>query len=149
MTVRESIAKVNTEWKADSPIDGKNLEHAAMRQPVLNAKYLGYWTDARNARRDAETKLLKMKKIKERFYNSLLTPPELKAHGWEPYGHNKPLKSDMAGIIEGDIHIIALQEEVDDLDTMLKQLILILDEIKSRSFSVTNTINMRKFNAGE
>jgi hypothetical protein len=139
---------INDDWKKDCKIDQTNLGNAAARVGELHAKYLVHLTDARLAIRKVETELLKLRKVKVRYYNSELPKEELAAKKWNPYGKTRPLKTELLELIECDDDILEVGERLEKLKTFQVQVESIMKSISSRGWDIKSAIQWHTFTNG-
>jgi hypothetical protein len=146
---RTVIKEINAAWTKDSRINQLDLEGAAASGQTLHAKYLEYLTEARILIADLEKDYQELRKIKKRFYNSELTKKELEEHGWTPYNKNKPLKTELAELLEGDDDLLVIVTKLEHLKTLRAQTEEIMKATHDRTYSITSTVRMRTFEHGE
>lgn len=144
----DPIQFINDEWKKDSKIDQTNLGNAAARVGELHAKYLVHLTDVRLSIRKVETELLKLRKVKVRFYNSELPPDEMKTRKWTPYGKTRPLKAELLELIECDDDILVVQERLETLKTFQVQIESIMKSLGSRGWDIKSAIQWHTYTNG-
>lgn len=142
------IATINDEWKKDCKIDQTNLGNSAARVGELHAKYLRHLTDVRLAIRKVETELLKLRKVKVRYYNSELPPDVLKTKKWTPYGKTRPLKTELLELIECDDDILEIQDRLEILKTFQVQIESIMKSLSSRGWDIKSAIQWHTFTNG-
>ena len=144
----DPIKFINDEWKKDSVIDQTNLGKSAAKNGELHAKYLVHLTDARLAIRKVETELLKLRKVKVRYYNSELPKEELAAKKWNPYGKTRPLKTELLELIECDDDILEVQERLEKLKTFQVQVESIMKSLSNRGWDIKSAIQWHTFTNG-
>lgn len=144
----DPIKFINDEWKKDSVIDQTNLGKSAAKNGELHAKYLVHLTDARLAIRKVETELLKLRKVKVRYYNSELPKEELAAKKWNPYGKTRPLKTELLELIECDDDILEVGERLEKLKTFQVQVESIMKSLSNRGWDIKSAIQWHTFTNG-
>ena len=144
----DPIGFINNEWKKDSKIDQTNLGNSAAKVGELHAKYLVHLTDVRLSVRKVETELLKLRKVKTQYYNSMLSPEELKKRNWLPYNKTKPLKIEMVELLECDDDILLVQERLETLKTFQVQVESIMKSLSSRGWDIKSAIQWHTFTNG-
>lgn len=97
-----NLQDIQDEWKQDSKIDQTELGNEAARCSSLHSKYMDYLVQARFNAKKAENKLFEVKRIKTKYFKGLMTKDELEALGWHQYQGTKPLKTELAEMIEQD-----------------------------------------------
>jgi hypothetical protein len=143
-----TLADIQDEWTADSKIDQTNLGLSAGKIPELHAKYLKLLTSYKLQLRKAVSDLIRMRKVKGRYYRGELSKQELDEKGWDQYLHAKPLKSEMDDFIVSDDDIIKLEDKAEYLRTTIIALEQIMKSINSRTWDVKNAIEWAKFTNG-
>ena len=144
----DPIKFINDEWKKDSVVDQTNLGKSAAKNGELHAKYLIHLTDARLAIRKVETELLKLRKVKARYYNSELPKEELAAKKWNPYGKTRPLKTELLELIECDDDILEVGERLEKLKTFQVQVESIMKSLSNRGWDIKSAIQWHTFTNG-
>ena len=144
----DPIKFINDEWKKDSVVDQTNLGKSAAKNGELHAKYLVHLTDARLAIRKVETELLKLRKVKVRYYNSELPKEELAAKKWNPYGKTRPLKTELLELIECDDDILEVGERLEKLKTFQVQVESIMKSLSNRGWDIKSAIQWHTFTNG-
>lgn len=142
------LDELQNEWKADATIDKRDLGGESIRIPNLHAKYLTYLSKTRLSLRKAESECIQMVKLKERYFNGELSREELEERGWTPYQFNKPLKSQMDGLVQAEPEVVRLVDRIEYWKTVIEFLEYVMKSLHSRSYDVKNAIEWEKIKNG-
>ena len=142
-----NLDQILSEWKTDTEIDRTELGEAALVIPSLHSKYYNIFARERLALRKLEQDRKVLLRLKNEYYNGILSEEEIREHSWEPF-RLKLLKADVPLYIEADKDIIDLnlrlayaKEKVEALDSMIKSLV-------GRGFNIKAAIDWTKFTNG-
>ena len=144
------IEKILSEWEKDSAI-GQDLSEASIGTPLLHAKYLKLYSQAKMKLRLEETTQKILLKQKWLYYAGKMSREEVEATGWEldPFGGNiKPLKGEMDHYYNSDADIITSEDKVVYYKNLVDTIKEILDTIKWRHQGIRNAIDFKRFEAG-
>lgn len=142
------IEEITEMWAADSDINNDRLDTSALTSANLHAKYLEILVEAKLKLVKYKADHAKLRKLKARYYKGELSRVELDELGWDQYLYNKPLKTEMDDVINGDDDVIKLNGRISYLEVMISTLESILYQIKSRDFQIKNAIQWRIFMSG-
>jgi hypothetical protein len=146
-----NIEEVIQMWDVDSKIDKMNLDDASIKSPALHAKYLQLYSATKMMVKQAEMKMIELKKNKWLWFNGKMTKEQMDALGWayDPFaGMTKPLKSDLDIFYDSDPDVIKLRAKIDYLATALEVVKEIIDNIKWRHTHIKNAIDFLRFTSG-
>ena len=143
-----TLSELQEEWKVDCQIDGNHLDDASLRTPHLHAKYISYLTEVRLKMSKIKSEYNKLRKIKFRYYRGELSKEECLELSWKQYQGCKPLKTEMAELLNGDEHILEMDLKIEYLTTMIALLESILWSIKDRTWILSNITKNRIFMSG-
>jgi len=135
-------------WEADNTFDHERLTEESVKSVTLHSKYYSIMVHEKLKLATYNSEKKELINIKTEYYNGELDFDTLKEHNWKPFA-KKILKTDIDRHIQGDKDFInmnlkiALQEEK---VIMLKE---IIDRLNTRSFTIKNIIEWKKFKAGE
>lgn len=135
-------------WEQDAEIDGNHLDASSIESAKLHAKYIKLLVNAKLRKTKLGIEYAELRKHKFRYYRGELTKQELQDLGWEQWQYNKPLKSDMDEFLRGDNDLNTIQTRIEYMDTMIYALESILQQIKGRDWQIRNSIEYKKFLAG-
>lgn len=139
---------LHKEWEIDSNIDSTNLGTESLNTPKLHSKYLRFLTESKLTLRKAESDFLRLRALKIRYYRGEMTKDELLAQKWNQWQGNKPLKSEMDGILETDGDVIRADEKVSYHSAVVSALESILKELNSRHWAIKSSIEYTKMQNG-
>jgi hypothetical protein len=136
------------EWSKDCVIDETKITQASLGTAKLHSKYLNILVETKQKITLEKHNLNKIKKLKTRYYKGELTKPELEKYGWDQYQYNKPLKSELNDILDGDDDVIQKKEQIEYLETKLYFLESVLGSLRNRGFDIKNAIEWGKYLLG-
>jgi hypothetical protein len=146
-----NIEELHQMWKADSHIDGNQLDEASRKGANLHSKYLELYDVARLTHRRQEMDLSEMRQKKKRYYSGKMSKKEMDEEGWDydPFqGESKPLKSELGPYIDSDPDVQRLTLKVEYSKVVVDALKEIIDTIRWRHQTIRNMISWRQFEAG-
>ena len=143
-----NLEDVKSEWTKDSVLNKAKLSDESLGIPMLHSKYLNVLVDTKLKHTKTKVDLNAMKKLKTRYYKGELSREELEEHGWEQYQYNKPLKSELGDILDGDDDVAKLKIKIEYLETMIYALESILGSIRNRGFEIKNAISWEQYLTG-
>jgi len=144
------IEKILSEWEKDSAI-GQDLSEASIGTPLLHAKYLKLYSQAKMKLRLEETTQKILLKQKWLYYAGKMSREEVEATGWEldPFGGNiKPLKGEMDHYYNSDADIITSEDKVVYYKNLVDTIKEIMNSITWRHTHIKNSIDWKKFESG-
>ena len=139
------------EWKKDCEIDDIELDKSSLEIPKLHAKYSELLTDSIIQQKNLSYRYNTLLKDKWLWFNGKMDEETIKEKGWEddPFDGLKILKNDMQIFFNADPDLQkanAQQEYVNITVNFLKDC---LTNITWRHQTIKNTIDWRKFMAGQ
>jgi hypothetical protein len=142
------INEIKKSWSEDCEIDETKLDRSSIDTAKLHSKYIGLLID--NKLKITKTKADYDEKRRKRikYFNGQMTKEELEENGWEQYQYNKPLKSEMEDLLNGDSELNKYKIRLEYLEAMEYLLESIMSQIKSRDFQIKNIIQWKLFTAG-
>lgn len=144
----KTVEEVMLQWETDAEIDTNHLDKVAIDIPKLHAKYLRVLTESKLRLAKAQTDYETMRQIKFRYYRGELSRDELATYEWPQWQRTKPLKNEMDEFLRGDGDLNQLKTRVAYLQALVGAVESIMQEIRSRNWSVRNALEYRKFVAG-
>ena len=138
------------QWSQDCEIEHK-LDEASRNTPKLHAKYLGYLTQAKFLLKRTEDKQNILLKKKWMWFNGKMSEDEVKARGWnpDPFDGLKIMKNDMQIFFNADKDLQEMNAKVEYLKVTIDFLKECMQNITWRHQTIRNTIDWRKFMAGQ
>lgn len=143
-----SLDEIKAEWKKDTVINEHDLSRESLKSPHIHSKYIDMLVDAKRKVSRKKHDLARMQQFKTRYFSGLLTKDELIEYNLPQYQYSKPLKSDMAGVLDADEDCIKIKEEIEECELIVFFLDNVMKSIYSRSFDIKNSIEFSKFQAG-
>lgn len=144
-----NLEELYTEWDNDCRIDNNHLDTESVKTPNIHSKYLrilmGY--KMKLSALKTEYNLLRQKKF--RYYRGEMGKTELDENGWDQWQGIKPLKSDMNEFLEGDADLNRITIKCEYLENMIQGVESIMSQIKARDWQIRNSIEWKKFVAGQ
>ena len=138
-------------WQKDCIIDNARLDETSRHTPSLHSKYLQYWSTAKLELKRAEFEQKKILKEKWLYYNGKMDQKTLESKGWDPdpFDGLKILKNDMEVFYNSDQDLTKLKAQIDYLQETVEYVKRCMDNITWRHQTIKNTIEWRKFMAGQ
>lgn len=144
------LEKLHEMWATDCKINPQDVVGASINTPMLHAKYLQMYSNARSRLVLLEMKQKKLLKKKWLYYNGKMTKEEIDAEGWDydPFKGLKILKGDMDYYYEADEDIQRSEAEIKYQKEIIDTLKEIVDTLRWRHNTISNIIKWRQFEAG-
>jgi len=143
-----TLEQLQEMWQEDCKVDELNLGQESTKIPELHSKYLNHLTTLRLQCRKAQSELMKLRRLKWKYYRGELDQKELNELGWDQYLGNAPLNNQMNDILDTDQEIIKLTDKLEYVNTCLTFVESCMKSISSRSFDIKNAIEWTKFTQG-
>lgn len=136
-------------WDLDCQIDDDHLDKSAVDTARLHSKYLRMLVSHKMklSAYENQYKILRQKKF--RYYRGEMSKDELQEEGWTQWQGVKPLKNEMEEFLEGDADLNKITAKSQYIENMILALESILNQIKGRDWQIRNSIEWRKFVAGQ
>jgi hypothetical protein len=144
----ENLEQIIKLWDIDSNIDSTEPGKELLKIPKLHNKYLKILISHRFAAKKSNFDYVKLKRIKEEYYNGTLSQEELQERGWEPFLLNLKTKQGIERYIDSDKELIRLLEKKMYHDEAVAACESILQELKSRTFQLRDYISWERFIGG-
>ena len=145
MTLDELIEQ----WEADGAVDGDNLDRESVRTPNIHSKYLRIMMTYKMKLSALKMEYNTLRQKKFRYFRGEMTKVELSELGWDQWQGVKPLKTDMNDFLDGDEDLNKIVIKCQYLENMIQGLESIMNQIKARDWQIRNTIEWKKFIAGQ
>lgn len=142
-----NIERIREMAEADLKIDGTELGDESIRIPQLHGKYLNIFHDESLVLRKLEADYKMLRKQKWEYYSGKMSQEDLKALGWEPFGH-RILRQDLDVYMESDQDMIRLIAKMDLQKAKVDYLDSLLKGINNRQWVIRNSIEWKKFLSG-
>ena len=142
-----NLDDLKIEWKNDCEIDDIQLDNASLEVPKLHAKYLDLLSSNLILQKQYQLKYDTLLRDKWMWYNGKFSPEELKELGWEQFDL-KIMKADLHYVFNADEDLQNLKAKQEYLKITIDFLKECLTNITWRHQTIRNTIDWRKFMAG-
>lgn len=133
-----------SEIEKDSVIDKNHIDDAALRVPMLHAKYYRYFMDAVRNLKAYEQMLKEVKKERSDYYLGKCDDAVYKE---EPLNF-KVIKADLELYLEADKVYASAAAKRDEQRMKVTMLEDFIKTLNNRSFLLSNAISFAKFQAG-
>ena len=146
-----TLDELKTQWANDCEIDDIELDTASLAVPQLHAKYQDLLTN----------KILVLKKYQEQYntllkdkwlwFNGKMDDDRIRELGWnpDPFDGLKIMKNDMNIFFNADKDLQDLNAKIEYLKVTVDFLKECMQNITWRHQTIRNTIDWRKFMAGQ
>ena len=146
-----TLDELKTQWANDCEIDDIELDTASLAVPQLHAKYQDLLTN----------KILVLKKYQEQYntllkdkwlwFNGKMDDDRIRELGWnpDPFDGLKIMKNDMNIFFNADKDLQDLNAKIEYLKVTVDFLKECMQNITWRHQTIKNTIDWRKFMAGQ
>ena len=145
-----NLEELRNEWSKDCEIDDIELDKSSLEVPKLHAKYQEYLTNNILSLKNLEFQYNTLLKNKWLWYNGKMSQEQLKELGWEddPFDGLKVMKNDMQIWYNADTDLQKLNGKVAYQKIVIDFLKECMQNITWRHQTIRNTIDWRKFMAG-
>lgn len=141
------IDDILNEWRQDAPIDKLELGDEALRTQELHSKYITILYAERARLLRLKDKYIKTKKLRQDYWNGLLSKEDLELYGWEPQPL-KIMKADLPLYLESDSVISTALITMNLQEAKIDTLESILRTISTRGLQIRAGIDWARFTAG-
>ena len=136
-------------WQSDVKIDETELSRESLNIPLLNGKYLKYFSQERLKLRAQK---MKQKQLQQRlmdyYRGDLNNPEDLAELGREPYPY-KRLKQEVNYYVESDSEMVQLNTKIAYQQEMVDILEEIIKAINTRGYVIKNSLDFLRFTSGQ
>ena len=146
-----NLEQLKEQWVKDCEIDDIELDTASLHVPKLHAKYSDLLTSKillfKKYNQD-DNQLLKYKWM---WFNGKLDDDKIRELGWQtdPFDGLKIMKNDFNYFFNADEDLVKLKAKIDYLEVTVDFIKRCMDNITWRHQTIKNTIEWRKFMAGQ
>jgi hypothetical protein len=146
-----NLEELRNEWSKDCEIDDIELDKSSLEVPKLHAKYQEHLTDNILVLKNLEFQYNTLLKNKWLWYNGKMSQEQLKELGWDddPFDGLKVMKNDMQIWYNADKDLQAMNGKVEYRKIVINFLKECMQNITWRHQTIKNTIDWRKFMAGQ
>lgn len=142
------LQDLKDDWSKDSKIDDSKLSNESLGIAQLHSKYLNVLVDTKQKLIKTKYNILTLRKVKTKYFKGEMTKQELDDYGWEQWQYNKPLKSELADLLDGDTDIADEKVKQEYLETVIYFLESVLGSLRNRSFDIKNAISWNNYLQG-
>jgi hypothetical protein len=143
-----TLKELQESWAVDCKIDELELGKATIKTAELHSKYLNHLSNFKLQLRKSEGAFYKLRIIKQQYGRGELSKQELETLGWDQWLGNKPLKNDMAEMVESDDDLQEQMNKVEYIRTVVDFLDRVMRSLHSRTWDIKNGIEWTKFTNG-
>ncbi len=146
-----TLDELKKQWTEDCQIDDIELDNASLEVPKLHAKYQDLLTSKILVLKQYQNKYSELLKDKWLWYNGKMDEETVREKGWEPDPFNglKIMKNDMQIFFNADKDLQELNAKIEYLKVTVDFLKECMQNITWRHQTIRNTIDWRKFMAGQ
>ena len=146
-----TLDELKIQWTKDCEIDDIELDNASLEVPKLHAKYQDLLTSKILFLKQYQNKYNELLKDKWLWYNGKMDEETVREKGWEPDPFNglKIMKNDMQIFFNADKDLQELNSKIEYLKVTVDFLKECMQNITWRHQTIRNTIDWRKFMAGQ
>ncbi len=146
-----NLDELKEEWKKDCEIDDIELDKSSLEIPRLHAKYAELLTDAVIQQKNLSYKYNTLLKDKWLWFNGKMDEDTIKERGWEddPFDGLKILKNDMQVFFNADPDLQKANAQQEYMNITVSFIKDCMTNITWRHQTIKNTIDWRKFMAGQ
>ena len=143
MTLEELQQSVDRDLK----IDDTELDTESINIPLLHNKYLQHYNKFSLLLKKSEYEYRVLKRQKWEYYTGKMSKEELDEYGWTPFQFT--LKSDITTYLEADGDLIKLLEKKVYHEETVSVIESIMNELKQRTWQLSDFISWEKFIGGQ
>ena len=146
-----NLEEIKVMWEKDCEIDDIELDNASLEVPKLHAKYLDLLSSKLMVQKQYQMKYDTLLRDKWLWYNGKMDEETVREKGWEPDPFNglKIMKNDMQIFFNADKDLQDLNAKIEYLKVTVDFLKECMQNITWRHQTIRNTIDWRKFMAGQ
>jgi len=146
-----TLDELKAQWAKDCEIDDIELDNASLEVPKLHAKYQDQLTNKLLTLKQWEFKYDELLKDKWLWYNGKMDADRIKELGWndDPFDGLKIMKSDMQFFYNSDQDLREIKAKIEYLKITIDFLKDCMQNITWRHQTIKNTIDWRRFMAGQ
>ncbi len=146
-----TLDEIKAEWKKDVEIDDIELDKSSLDVPKLHAKYSELLTNNIISLKNLQFKYQILRKDKWLWFNGKLDDDRIKELGWnpDPFDGLKIMKNDMNVFFDADPDLQKIRAQIEYLTEVVDFIKRCMDNITWRHQTIKNTIEWRKFMAGQ
>jgi len=146
-----TLDEIKLEWEKDCEIDDIELDKSSLEIPKLHAKYQDLLSSKILVMKQYQYKYDTLLKNKWLWYNGKMSQEQIQELGWsdDPLDGLKIMKNDLQLFYNSDKDIQELNAKIEYLKVTIEYLKECMQNITWRHQTIKNTIDWRKFMAGQ
>ena len=146
-----NLEQLKEQWVKDCEIDDIELDTASLHVPKLHAKYSDLLTSKILLLKKYNQDYNQLLKYKWMWFNGKLDDDKIRELGWQtdPFDGLKIMKNDFNDFFNADEDLVKLKAKIDYLEVTVDFIKRCMDNITWRHQTIKNTIEWRKFMAGQ
>ena len=146
-----TLEELKAQWANDCEIDDIELDTASLEVPKLHAKYQDLLTNKILVLKKYQTSYKTLLKDKWLWFNGKMDDERIQELGWvpDPFNGLKIMKNDMQIFFNADTDLQELNAKIEYLKVTVDFLKECMQNITWRHQTIKNTIDWRKFMAGQ
>ena len=146
-----NLDQLKEQWVKDCEIDDIELDTASLHVPKLHAKYSDLLTSKILLLKKYNQDYNQLLKYKWMWFNGKLDDDKIRELGWQtdPFDGLKIMKNDFNYFFNADEDLVKLKAKIDYLEVTVDFIKRCMDNITWRHQTIKNTIEWRKFMAGQ
>ena len=146
-----TLEELKAQWANDCEIDDIELDKASLEVPKLHAKYQDLLTNKILVLKKYQTSYNTLLKDKWLWFNGKMDDERIQELGWvpDPFNGLKIMKNDMQIFFNADTDLQELNAKIEYLKVTVDFLKECMQNITWRHQTIKNTIDWRRFMAGQ
>ena len=146
-----TLDEIKLQWEKDCEVDDIELDKSSLEVPKLHAKYSDMLSSKILLLKKYNQDYNELLKYKWLWYTGKLDDDQIQKLGWQsdPFDGLKIMKNDFNYFFNADNDLKTLKAKIEYLEVTVDFLKRCMDNITWRHQTIKNTIEWRKFMAGQ
>ena len=146
-----TLDEIKLQWEKDCEVDDIELDKSSLEVPKLHAKYSDMLSSKILLLKKYNQHYNELLKYKWLWYTCKLDDDQIQKFGWktDPFDGLKIMKNDFNYFFNADNDLKTLKAKIEYLEVTVDFLKRCMDNITWRHQTIKNTIEWRKFMAGQ
>ena len=146
-----TLDEIKLQWEKDCEVDNIELDKSSLEVPKLHAKYSDMLSSKILLLKKYNQDYNELLKYKWLWYTGKLDDDQIQTFGWktDPFDGLKIMKNDFNYFFNADNDLKTLKAKIEYLEVTVDFLKRCMDNITWRHQTIKNTIEWRKFMAGQ
>ena len=146
-----TLDEIKLQWEKDCEVDDIELDKSSLEVPKLHAKYSDMLSSKILLLKKYNQDYNELLKYKWLWYTGKLDDDQIQKFGWktDPFDGLKIMKNDFNYFFNADNDLKTLKAKIESLEVTVDFLKRCMDNITWRHQTIKNTIEWRKFMAGQ